>query len=118
MTPNARGLPGGRRQLIEQIELQVGITMHQHPRLPHTVVVSDSDCKRLYAASAAIHRTVAHRMVRVGLLVDDLTVMTAPDWACDPVQVAWLRLRVSLLDIPLRPVMRALNGLLTKGRPA
>ncbi|MGO3844451.1 hypothetical protein [Agrococcus casei] len=107
-----------RMRLIEQVERRFGVTMHPHPRRSGVVVVSESDYARIFDEAARDPRLDVMGRCYYLVLGPQLTVQVAPDWACDPVKVALLRLRVAALDIPLRPIVRGLNRLLTPRRTA
>lgn len=103
-----------RDRLIEQLHYRYGITVYPHPRRPHAVVVSESDLARL---EHAIFRDDLLNPVGRGYyswLGGELSVITAPDWACDPLSVALARLYAVTVASWARPAIRALTRLLRR----
>lgn len=106
-----------RAALIDEVRSRYGVTLYPHPRRTDAVVVSASD----YAAlSDAVMTDRTLSPVGRGYylyLGGELSVVVAPDWACDHGHVALLRARVRLVDVWARPVVRGL-ALLLDGVPA
>lgn len=102
------GIAQRREALAREVSARYGVTLHAHPRRPGVVVVSETDAELLHDAVTRDRGIDAVGRGYYLYLGGELDVVTAPDWACDPVSVAWLRLKVIAMYRPLRPVIRVL----------
>lgn len=117
-TVDARSIIARRRDMLaDEVAARYGVTLYPHPRQPHAVVVSASDYAVLADAVMADRRLSAVGRGYYLYLGGELSVVVAPDWACDLGHVALLRARVQLVDVWARPVVRGLS-LLLDGVPA
>lgn len=104
-----------RTALIIEIQSRYHVTLHPHPRRPDAVVVSETSYRDLEAAVWADPRLDALGRGYYLYLGSELDVISAPDWACDPLTVALARLYAVALIRPLRPMVRWLSRVLTRG---
>lgn len=103
-----------RARLIRQLAFRYDVTVYPHPRLPHVVVVSESDHATLLELIGMDRSLDALGRGYYLWLGDELSVIVAPDWACSPTRVALARL-YALAVVPwARPVVRALTRLLSR----
>lgn len=98
-----------RALLVRDVEERYGVALHQHPRKASVVVVSATDYDELRACVTNDSGLDAVGRGYYSYLGGELDVNVAPDWTCDPLALSWLRLRVSLLDRPIRRLLRALT---------
>lgn len=105
-------LPERRARLIRHLHYRYDVTVYPHPRLPHVVVVSESDAVMLRYRIGGDRTLDAVGRGYYSWLGGELTVQVAPDWACDATRLALARLYVVTLHRPLSRLARALTRLL------
>jgi hypothetical protein len=110
------GDDGWRESRIEEFTTatrdRYGITAHRHPRRHLTVVISSSDWFSLREAVMLDPQLSAVGRGYYLFLGGELDYVIAPDWACDPLTVAALRIRVVIIDRPFKPIVRKLADML------
>lgn len=99
-----------RAALVEQAQRFYGVKLYPHPTRLTVVLVSEFDYKTIMATIAVMFVPPAPAAMET--LGGEFKVWRVPDWVCSPRTIALLRLRVLLVDRPLKPIVRAVDRLL------